>query len=84
MQNVNETTSIIKAELEPTLKNINKSVEIVSGIIIKTDAGINKVREIIKKTPLVIFSKLGTLSDSLSKGFWGGLCSAFKIFSKKK
>ena len=34
-KNVNETTTIIKTELEPTLKNINKSVEIVSGIIIK-------------------------------------------------
>ena len=36
-RNVNETTTIIKTELEPTLKNINKSVEIVSGIIIKAD-----------------------------------------------
>ena len=43
-RNVNETTTIIKTELEPTLKNLNKSVEIVSGIIIKADEGVQKVR----------------------------------------
>ena len=44
-KNVNETTTIIKTELEPTLKNINKSVEIVSGIIIKADESVNKFKD---------------------------------------
>ena len=43
-KNIDETTTIVKTELEPTLKNINKSVEIVSGIIIKTDEGFKKVK----------------------------------------
>ena len=30
-KNVDETVTIVKTELEPTLKNVNKSVEIVSG-----------------------------------------------------
>lgn len=50
--NVDETATIIKTELVPTLKNINKSVEIVSGIIIKADEGVNKVKEAIKNSPL--------------------------------
>ena len=83
-QNVNETATIIKTELEPTLKNINKSVEIVSGIIIKTDAGINRIKNAIKNSPLNLFSKLASITGSISKGFTSGLCAAFKMFSKKK
>lgn len=81
-RNINETTEIIKEELTPTLKNINKSVEIISGIVIKTDEGINKVKNFVKN-PLKILSKVLTLTGSISKGFWGGLASGFKIFSKK-
>ena len=83
-QNVNETATIIKTELEPTLKNINKSVEIVSGIIIKTDAGITRIKNAIKNSPLNLLSKLASITGSISKGFTSGLCAAFKMFSKKK
>ncbi len=81
---VDETAEIVKTELTPTLKNINKSVEIVSGIIIKTDEGINRVKEAIKNSPLNILGKLTSITGSVAKGFASGLCSAFKIFGKKK
>lgn len=83
IRNVDETVTITKAELEPTLKNLNKSVEIVSGVIIKTDENIKKVKGFISKTPLKIFSGLSKLSDRASKGFWSGLSVALKMFSKK-
>ena len=82
--NVNETASIVKTELEPTLKNINKSVDIVSGIIIKTDEKVTKVKNFIKNSPLNIISKLTILTGSATKGFFAGLKSAMKIFGKKK
>lgn len=82
-KNIDETTTIIKTELEPTLKNINKSVEIVSGVIIKTDEGIQKVREFISKTPLKLVGQISQFTGKAAKGFFGGLCSAFKMFSKK-
>ena len=82
-KNIDETTTIVKTELEPTLKNINKSVEIVSGIIIKADAGVAKVKEFISKTPLKLFGQLSKLTGKAAKGFFGGLCSAFKMFAKK-
>jgi predicted PurR-regulated permease PerM len=81
--NINETTTIIKTELEPTLKNINKSVEILSGIIIKTDESIQKFRSFISKTPLKLFGKLSSMTGKVTKGFFGGLCSAFKLFAKR-
>ena len=84
MRNINETAVIIKTELEPTLKNINKSVEIVSGIIIKTDEKIQKVKDFVKKTPLNLLTKVLSISGMISKGFWGGIASGFKIFSKRK
>lgn len=82
-RNIDETTTIVKTELEPTLKNINKSVEIVSGIVIKTDASIQKVRDFISKTPLKLIGQISKISGKATKGFFGGLCSAFKMFAKK-
>lgn len=82
-KNLNETTTIVKTELEPTLKNINKSVEIVSGVIIKADEGVQKVRDFLSKTPLKLFGQLSKLTGKAAKGFFGGLCTAFKTFSKK-
>lgn len=83
-RNINETTDIVKKELEPTLKNVNKSVEILSGIIIKTDEGINKVKDFISKSPLGIFTKMSAVTGIVAKGFWSGMCKAFNIFGKKK
>ena len=77
------TATIIKTELEPTLKNINKSVEIVSGVIIKTDESIQKLRGFLSKTPLKLLGQVSKLSGKAAKGFFSGLCSAFKLFSKK-
>lgn len=82
-KNLNETTEIVKTELEPTLKNVNKSVEIVSGIIIKADAGVNKVKEFVANSPLKILTKLSTVGGSVVKGFFSGLFAAFKCGKKK-
>ena len=82
-KNLDETTTIVKTELEPTLKNVNKSVEIVSGIIIKADESVQKVREFVSKTPLKLIGQLSSFTGKAAKGFFGGLCSAFKMFSKK-
>lgn len=82
-KNIDETTTIIRTELEPTLKNLNKSVEIVSGIIIKTDEAVQKVRNFISKTPLKLFGQVSNLTGKAAKGFFGGLCTAFKMFSKR-
>lgn len=82
--NIDETVTIAKTELEPTLKNINKSVEIVSGIIIKTDEKIKSIKQFVSKTPLKILGGISKLSSKASKGFWAGISSAFKLFSKNK
>lgn len=82
-KNLDETTTIIKTELEPTLKNVNKSVEIVSGIIIKADEGVQKIRGFISKTPLKLLGNLSSLAGKATGGFFKGLCAAFKMFSKR-
>ena len=82
-RNIDETATIVKTELEPTLKNINKSVEIVSGLIIKTDEGIQKVKSFLSKSPLKLIGQITKLSGKAAKRFFGGLCSAFKMFYKK-
>ena len=82
-KNIDETTTIVRTELEPTLKNINKSVEVVSGIIIKTDEGVKKVKEFLSNTPLKLLGVITKLTGQATKSFWSGLCMAFKLFSKK-
>ena len=82
-RNVDETVTIAKTELEPTLKNINKSVEILSGVIIKTDSNIKKIKNFLSKTPLKLLGNLSKLSSRASRGFWSGLSAAMKMFSKR-
>lgn len=82
-RNVDETVTIVKTELEPTLKNVNKSVEIVSGVIIKTDESLKKVKGFFSKTPLKLLGSLSKLSAKASRGFWSGLTAALKMFQKK-
>jgi len=82
-RNIDETATIVKDELEPTLKNVNKSVEIISGVIIKADEGVQKVRTFLSKTPLKLVGSVSKLTGKAAKGFFTGLCSAFKMFSKK-
>ena len=82
-RNIDETTTIVKTELEPTLKNVNKSVEIVSSVIIKADEGVQKVKQFVSKSPLKLLGRLSKLAGKASRGFWGGFCAAFKTFSKK-
>ena len=82
-KNLDETTTIIKTEIEPTLKNINKSVEIISNVVIKADEGVNKVKDFLSKTPLKLVGQLSKLTGKATKGFFSGLCTAFKTFSKK-
>ena len=82
-KNLDETTTIIKTEIEPTLKNVNKSVEIISNVVIKADEGVNKVKDFLSKTPLKLVGQLSKLTGKATKGFFSGLCTAFKTFSKK-
>ena len=82
-KNIDETTTIVKTELEPTLKNINKSVEIISNVVIKADEGVNKVKDFLSKTPLKLVGQLSKLTSKATKGFFSGLCTAFKTFAKK-
>lgn len=82
-RNVDNTVTIVKTELEPTLKNVNKSVEIVSGVIIKTDENLKKVKGFLSKTPLKLLGGISKLSSKASRGFWSGLSTALKKFSKK-
>lgn len=82
-RNVDETVTITKTELEPTLKNINKSVEIVSGVIIKTDEKIKNIKHFLSKTPLKLLGTISKLSGRATRGFWSGVSSAIKFFAKK-
>ena len=83
IKNVDETTTIVKTELEPTLKNLNQSVEIVSNVIQTFDNGVKKIKSTLSATPFKILGGVTKFTGKAAKGFFGGLCTAFKLFSKK-
>ncbi|MBQ6515926.1 DUF948 domain-containing protein [bacterium] len=84
---INETTTIVKDELTPTLKNINQSVETVNKLIKETDEQLNKFRNLSDKLSEIgvsALSKTFDLTKYISKGIKCGLELLFKSFFKNK
>ena len=82
VQNLDETTNLIKTELEPALKEVNK---IVSGLNIfktETDGKIKIAKKVIASvlgmSTLAIFG-LRNISNGLVKDF----CTGLKIFMRR-
>ena len=84
---VNETTSVIKEELTPTLKNINQSVSTVNKLIKETDEQLDKFRNLSDKISEIGVSTLAKaldLTKYLSKGIKSGLGLMLKSLFRAK
>ena len=77
---VRQLTDLTTNELRPALKSLND----VLATITKVSNATNKQFELVRKILTTLLGAscvaLGTAKD---KGFFGGLCTAFKTFSKK-
>lgn len=78
---INETTTVIKDELTPTLKNVNQSVETVNRIIKETDEQLNKFRKLSDKVTEIGVSALSKTFD-ITKYISKGIASGFGLFLK--
>lgn|SRR5574344_509172 len=85
-KNLNETTSIVKSEIEPTLREFNSAMKNVNSIVKNANSKVDNLAKILENVMGV-----GTLAVTRAKNFSGGLVKGLtkflvtvvKIFLKK-
>ena len=85
-KNVDETTTIVKSELEPTLQELNTALKSINSIAQNADKqvhSLSKTFENVLGASAGIFSKAKDLSGGLVKGITKGLVTVIKMFIKK-
>ena len=81
-KNLDETTTIINNELEPTIKELNQVLINVNKIADSADSSITNVKSVLS----TVLGATGTVVNglkSVSGSFLKGFISAYKFFSKK-
>jgi len=84
-KNVDETTSVVRNELKPTLRELNESLHTLNDFMKTTDKGIDKVKGAMENAfgaSAATFSKLKFISGSLVAGLFKGFSTVMKMFKK--
>lgn len=85
-KNINETTEIVKSELEPTFEELNKALKSVSSIAQNADKqvdSLSKLFENILGAGSIAFTRAKKLSGGIVKNVVKGLVELVKLFLKK-
>lgn len=85
-KNVDETTSMVKEEMEPTLKELNKALQSINSIAENADKRVDslaKMFEGLLGASGIALAKAKTISGGLLKGLFKGLTMMIKMFLKK-
>ena len=82
VQNIDETTTIVKTEIEPTLKELNKTLENLNSLTDSTNSQIIQVRKILAGVLGVGSFALGGMKN-ITGGFFKGVMEGIKFFTKK-
>ena len=86
-KNIDETTTVVKSELEPTLKEFKKTLESINSIAQNADKQVDTLSKIIENTlgaGTLLFTRAKNLSGGIIKNFVKGFVSVVKIFIKNK
>lgn len=84
-QNVDMTTTVVRNELRPTMREINESLHTLNDFMKSTDKGIDRVKDAMEDAfgfSANTLSKLKFISGSLAKGLYKGFTTVLKMFSK--
>ena len=84
-QNVDETTTVVRNELRPTMREINESLHTLNDFMKSTDRGIDKVKDAMEDVfgfSTSALSRVKVISGSLAKGLFKGFTTVLKMFSK--
>ena len=82
VQNLDETTTIVKNEIEPTIKELKKTLENLNSLTEGTNNQINQVRKILAGLLGVGSFALGGMKN-ITGGFFKGVMEGIKFFTKK-
>ena len=82
VQNLDETTTIVKNEIEPTIKELNKTLENINSLTKGADNKINQTRKVISSL-LGVGSVALSGMKSVTGGFFRGVWEGIKFFTKK-
>ncbi len=84
--NLNETTTIVKTEIEPTMKELNNALKSLNSIAQNADKQVDSLSKIMENLfgiGTLAFTRAKTLSGGLVKGFVKGMVTVVKLFMKK-
>ena len=85
-KNVDETTTIVKTEIEPTLKELNKALQSINSIAQNADKQVDslaKTFETVLGAGALAFTRAKSFSGGVVKGLIKGLVAVTKAFLKK-
>lgn len=85
-KNVDETTTIVKAEIEPTLQELNKALKSINSIAQNADKQVDTLGKFLENAfgvGALALTRAKNLSGGLLKGLVKGLATVVKMFIKK-
>lgn len=85
-KNLDETTTIVKSEIEPTLQEVNNTLKSLNSIAQNADKqvdSLSKLFENVLGVSTVAFARAKKLSGGLIKGLVQGMVTVIKMFVKK-
>lgn len=85
-KNLDETTTIVKTEIEPTMQELNNALKSLNSIAQNADKQVDSLSKIMENVfgiGTLAFTKAKKLSGGLVKGFVKGMVSVVKLFLKK-
>lgn len=85
-KNLDETTSVVKSEIEPTLQELNKALKSINSIAENADKQVGSLGKLLEDTigaGSIIFSKARDLSGGLVKTIAKSVVTLIKLFFKK-
>ncbi|MDD3436493.1 MAG: DUF948 domain-containing protein [Candidatus Gastranaerophilales bacterium] len=85
-KNLDETTSIVKAEVGPTLKEFNDALKSISSIAQNADKQVDSLTKFLESVvgaSALAFTRAKNFSGGLLKGLVKGLATVIKLFYKK-
>lgn len=82
-KNLDETTTMVKQELEPTIDELKTTLKNLNLLASATDRQFDNARKIVGKVANIAGLVLGQFKH-LSGGFTKGLIAGIELFSKKK
>ena len=78
VKNLNATSTLINAELKPTLKELNETLSSINAIVRSTDQGVDNFKSAVEKT----FGRTKRISESIIGGIVKGFATVFGMFKK--